>query len=128
MIKEHPFRFIFNTPVEFLKLMGFMYIPALNDTHILNKAKESERMALILSLIKGIYKITAYPLVFLAILGIYLDRKRWRRNFVLFAPILYINGVYSILSGYPRYSVPLIPFYFIFATVGFMAICKRRIN
>ncbi len=126
MIKSHPFRFIFNTPVEFLRLMGFMYIPALNYTDILDKAKESRSFAFTLASIKGAYRLTAYPLVFLAVFGICLSGKEWRRNFMAIAPILYINGMYCVLSGYPRYSVPLIPFYLMFAASGFLDSRKRR--
>lgn len=122
LIREHPFKFIFTTPLELMRLLGFMYIPVLNETYVLDKFNG----VMAFSLVKGIYRILAYPFILLVIYGIYLDRKQWRRNFIIVASILYINAMYCLLSGYPRYSVPLIPFYFMFATAAVIGISKRK--
>lgn len=125
LIKKHPFRFIFTTPLELMRLMSFMYIPILYGDCLIDKFKNIKNGALILSLIRGSYRIIAYPLIFLVIFSIYLYRAQWRKNLIVLAPVLYINLLYSLLSGYPRYSVPLIPFYLMFATAAVIGILER---
>lgn len=126
-IKSHPIRYLLQTPVQLLRLMSFMYIPALYEKNIVDKFKNVEHGLIILSAFRGIYKMTALPILFFSLIGIFFRKIRWRKEFMILLPIIYINFVYSLLYGYPRYAVPLVPFYFIFATMGVMKILKRSI-
>ena len=127
-IKRHPFKYILQTPFEFFKMMSFMHIPLLNETNIINRFKEINGGLIILSGIKGIYKTAGYFIIFLAGIGIYIKRKEWIQHFIPLALILYINLIHSFLYGYARYSVPLIPFYFMYMVIGLMAIIERWQN
>ncbi len=127
-IKRHPFKYILQTPFEFFKMMSFMHIPLLNEPNIINRFKDINGGLIILSSIRGIYKAMGYFIIFLVGIGIYIKRKEWIQHFIPLALILYINLVHSFLYGYARYSVPLIPFYFIYMVIGLMAIIERWRN
>ena len=124
-IKKHPIKYILQTPFEFFKMMSFMHIPLLNEINIINKFKDINGGLIILSGIKGIYKAIGYFIIFLAIIGIYIKRKEWIQHFIPLALILYINLFHSLLYGYARYSVPLIPFYFMYMVIGIFAISNN---
>src|SRR3989338_8686094 len=124
-IKKHPIKYILQTPFEFFKMMSFMHIPLLNEINIINKFKDINGGFIILSGIKGIYKAIGYFIIFLAIIGIYIKRKEWIQHFIPLALILYINLFHSLLYGYARYSVPLIPFYFMYMVIGIFAISNN---
>ena len=126
-IKDHPVKFLTRTPFELVRLMHFMYIPALNQTVIVSKFKEFNGGSLILSLVRGIYKITVYPLIIFSALGVYfVSRTRRKELLFLILLILYVNCIYSVFSGYPRYNIPLIPFYLMFAAVGIVRLFKLQ--
>jgi 4-amino-4-deoxy-L-arabinose transferase-like glycosyltransferase len=123
-IKKHPFKYILQTPLEFIKMMSFMHIPLLNETYVINKFKNINYGLVMLASIRGIYKFVGYFMVILTGIGIYIRRREWVQHFIVLAPILYINGICSLLHGYPRFAVPLIPFYFMYSVIGFTVIFK----
>ena len=124
-IKKHPFKYILQTPLELLKMMSFMHLPSLNDPGLTDKFKDIKGGLILLSSIKGIYKFTGYFIISLALIGAYLRKEDWKQYFIVLSLIFYINGIYSLLYGYARYSVPLIAFYFMFVSIVWLDICKR---
>jgi 4-amino-4-deoxy-L-arabinose transferase-like glycosyltransferase len=123
-IKRHPFKYILQIPFEFFKMMSFMHIPLLNETNIIAKFVDLNYGLIILSSLKGAYKVVGYFIILFASIGIYIKRREWIRHFILLALILYVNLLYSLLYGYARYSIPLIPFYFMFSSVALLEIYK----
>lgn len=127
IIKQHPIKYLLQTPIEFLRLLSFMYLPSLNEKSAIDRFEKIRNGPVILSAIRGAYKLTAFLILFMSIAGICFRKIIWQKEFIVLAVILYVNLAYGLLYGYPRYSVPLIPFYFIFAVVGVMRICRQKI-
>ena len=125
-IKAHPVKYIIQTPIELLRMASFMYIPMLNDHNIIDRFKDAKNGLIILSVVRGIYKFTSFIILALFFISVFFRKIQWRKEFILLALIVYVNIIYSILYGYPRYSVPLIPFYFIFAVSSAMSIFKKK--
>lgn len=124
-IKAHPFRYIFQTPLEFLKMAAFMHIPLLFDAQVIDKFSNMDNGLVLLSLIRGLYKFSGYLILLFVASGIYIKRREWMQHFIILAAVFYINVIYSLLNGYPRYSVPLIPVYFMYAVIAFLAFGRR---
>lgn len=127
IIQNHPVGYLREMPLELLKLMQFMYIPSLNEENGIDMLENVRGGDIILSGIKGAYKSLSFIILILAIAGIRARKALWQKEFLILAVILYINIIYAILGGYQRYSVPLIPFYLIFATVGFRSLFKKDV-
>ena len=127
-IKEHPIKYLLQTPVELFRLMLFMYLPALWEKNIVDRFIDIQGGLSFLSIIRGIYRSSSFIVLLLAFVGMYARRMYWKKDFIILAVILYINFIYSVLNAHSRYSIPLIPFYLMFASVGIMAILKRRVD
>lgn len=119
-IKKRPFRYLAQTFLELEKMTAFIYIPTLNETHIINKFCRLRNGRLILFSIRGFFRLIAYPITILATMGIWFDRKQWHNWYFPLGAIVYINLIYSLLFGLGRYALPLVPFYLIFASVGLL--------
>lgn len=119
--QRHPFlKLLAHMPLELEKMTAFIYVPTLNETYVIDKFYRLKYGKIILSAIRGFFRLIAYPIIVLAIMGMWFDRKLWHNWFSLFAIIVYSNLIYSFLFGLGRYAVPLIPFYLIFASVGLL--------
>lgn len=127
ILKGHPVKYLIGMPFDFFKLTLFMYVPSLNEENGINMFKHVRNGREVLSAVKGIYKALSFIILFFAIAGIAARKIQWQKEFMIFCVILYINLVYTVIGGYQRYAVPLIPFYFIFAVVGFTRIFKKGI-
>jgi len=118
-IRQHPLKYLAQNFIEWLKMTSFLYIPVLNEPNTIEKFGNMENGTFLISAIRGIFKLLAYLVLFLALFGLFGERKKWRQWIFIGVLILYINLVYSFLFGWGRYNVPFIPFYFMFAVAGF---------
>ncbi len=66
-----------------------------------------------------------FPLLLFAVCGVVLKRNRWKDVMPIIVIILYFNGMYSILHAISRYSLPVIPFICMFASVGILDLLGR---
>lgn len=117
-IKAHPLKYLIQTPIEFFKLTTFMHLPLLYEKNIVDGFRKLPNGLIILSALRGIYKLSSFFILLLVLIGIFGRREHLRRCLIVILLILYINIIYSLLNGFSRYSLPLIPFYLMFATVG----------
>lgn len=118
LIWSHPIKFTFGCFIEFLKLLPFLYIPTLNEGYVIDWFKSIKNGPMMISLIRGTFRLLSYFVFLLALTGMLYRRKDFRRLSFLILLIIYFNLSYSILFGSARYNVPLIPFYFMFAVAG----------
>jgi len=58
------------------------------------------------------------PVLFLALLGMWLKRKKWRRWLLPVLPVLYFTLLHMVFVGSLRYRVPVMPFMMVFAGVS----------
>lgn len=123
---RYPFlKLLAQFPLELIKMTAFSYIPTLNEKHIIDRFYSLSNGKILLSGIKAIFRLSAYPLLFLAIIGIYRSKEQWQQWLFLLCIIIYINIICSILFGLGRFAVPLIPFYLIFASAGILGLKQR---
>ena len=127
-IKEQPFKYLAHNLLELEKMTAFMHIPTLNQTDMINKFYGFKKPRLLLFAVRGLFRLIAYPLILAVILGICRERKSWYNWYFPLAIVVYINLIYSFLFGLGRYSVPLIPFYAIFAAAGIAGLQKKSGN
>jgi len=117
-IFKHPIRFLKMTSIDFLKFntplapnvrMTNMFV----STHpeLLDFTKGS-----IILIIRFFYLIFFILIAYAIIKNI----KKWGEISWLLLIILYFNLIYSLLSGFARYSAPIYPFYIIFAVIGLL--------
>jgi len=118
-IKRQPFKYLAQNFLEMLKLTAFLYVPLLNELHIVERFDNIENGRFLLSASRGIFRLLAIAVLCLCFFGFFAERKKWRYWIFIAVLIVYINLAYSFLFGWGRYGVPLIPFYFIFAVPGF---------
>ena len=117
-----------HVPLEFIKMTSFFYIPTLNEPHIINRFYSLNNGKFLLSGIRAIFRLMAYSILCLAIMGMIRKRKQWKHWFFLLSTILYINLFHSILFALGRYAVPLIPFYLIFVAAEVSRLKKKSKN
>jgi len=118
-IAKHPFKYLFYTPVEAIKMTAFSYLPFLNEDKVCDYFTGITGGGAMLSILKGIFRLIAYPLLLLSFIGGIKNLKIWDRWLALFTIILYFNTVYSLMDAIGRYAIVLIPFYCIFASAAF---------
>ena len=127
LIQRHPFAYLLQTPVEWIKLTAFSYLPALTDPQADAWAARRPYGRVVLSSARGMVRMLAYPLLVLAAMGMWWQRRRWQAWWPLGLAMGYFNGVHALLFGYGRQTVPLIPFYLLFAAVG-VATWRRQLT
>lgn len=120
---EHPFKYLAYTPVEWIKMTAFTYLPVLNESSVSAYFSKISGGPVLLSALKGSIRIMAYPLLALFILGIARHITLWDRWLCVVLAVLYINLVYALLDAIGRYAVPLIPFYCMMAVAAF---CRQE--
>ncbi len=112
-IKSRPFAYLGQSALESIKLLGFTHIPSLNE----------RKGGLILSFVRGVFRISAYPIFIFCLAGISISLNEWRKWLVVSLAIIYITVSYGLTFSWARYTVPLIPCYVIFAAI----FIKRRL-
>lgn len=117
-IRSHPIKYLILTPLESFKMLSFIYLPSLNQSHIVDGLKYSNiSLRLLVLFFRGIMRLCAYVIVIMCVSGIYIKRKEWMNFIFPLLIILYINLAHSLLFGDGRFAIPLIPYYSIFAAV-----------
>ena len=124
-IKRRPLKYLVQTFLELEKMAAFIYVPTLNETQFINNFYRLKNGKFFLSSIRGIFRISAYLIIIFAIIGLWFSRGQWYNWYIPLAIIIYINLIYSLLYGLGRYGVPLIPFYLIFANLGFVSFVEK---
>ena len=117
-ISQRPLKYLSQNLLECLKMSAFLYIPLLNEPHIIERFNHIKNGKFLISALRGVLRLLSYLVLFFGFFGFFGERKRWRQWIFIAALIIYVNLSYSFLFGWGRYSVPLIPFYFMFAVAG----------
>ena len=123
-IKARPFKYLLQTPFELIKMTAFTYLPLLNDERITSRISVVHKR--LVFLIKGLIRLIAYPILGLAVYGIYQYRSRWKEFLPVLMIVVFFNLFYGLTFGYARYAAPLIPFYIMFATMGWFKLKERK--
>lgn len=125
-LKGHPVKYLLQTPVELFRMALFMHMPALWEKNTVDKFTNIQGGTIFLSVVRGLYRSISFVILALSFIGIYIRRAYWKKDFIILAAIIYINLIYSILNSHSRYSMPLIPFYLMFAVIGVVGIFNRK--
>jgi len=126
-IKAKPLRYLLVVPpIEFLKI----HTPIFPVNSIQGLFSDSERYKNIPDIVKGaiILGVRGIYLIFFAavIYGIINSRKYRKELVFIFAILLYVVGVYSVVHGIPRYSLPIYPLYIMLFSFGILHLMERR--
>ena len=114
-IKSAPFKYAAQCPVEFMKMLSFLYVPMLNEYHVIEFFDKTPGGGIIIAAARAVFRILSYLVFLAAVFGMYLKRGSIKSWIFLLLIIVYINGINSLVFGFGRYAVPLIPFYLMFA-------------
>ncbi|MFC1698990.1 ArnT family glycosyltransferase [Candidatus Omnitrophota bacterium] len=125
-IKRRPLKYLSQNFLEWFKMTAFLHIPLLSESDTIERFKDIKNGQLILSAVRGVFRLAAYLTLFFAFFGFLSQGKKWRQWVFIAALIIYTNLTYSFLFGSGRYNVPLIPFYFMFAVAGFNFIKNKN--
>ncbi len=126
-IKKRPFKFIAISTLDLLRMTQFTYLPLLvYERNLIGKIINLPNGRLILSIARGVFRLLAYLLILLFLIGIAIKKRLWRKWLLLVFIICYINLLYSLVAGHGRYGVPLIPYYIIFSVPFILMIKEKR--
>jgi len=114
-ISKKPIKYAAYTLIEAIKMTAFTYLPVLNEPAVRDHFIARQGGARTLSAIKGVIRITAYPILILFFAAVWRYSYKWDKWILLFTAVVYFNLVYSLLDAIGRYAVPLIPLYCIMA-------------
>ena len=125
-ILKRPFKFLAVSSLDLFKMTQFTYLPLLIDQEYLMKKADSVYCGdFLLSLARAIFRLQAYLLILLSMVGAWIKRDLWKNWVFLFILICYTNLVYSLIYSHGRYGVPLIPFYIILSAPAIREIMRR---
>ncbi|MDP3789836.1 MAG: glycosyltransferase family 39 protein [Candidatus Omnitrophota bacterium] len=124
-IYAEPLKFLAYVPIEMIKMTSFMYVPVLNEARVIAWFHRMDHGDAVLSGIRGVFRLCAYPILILAIIGIFAQARAVKKLYFILVAIIYVNLIYSMLFAMGRYAVPLVPFYSILASAGFLAVVNR---
>ena len=125
-IKAGPFKYLLQTPLELIKMTTFTYLPLLNEEYVISRINWANKK--LLFLLRSITRLIAYPILGLAFYGIYQYRSRWKDSLPGLFIIIFFNLFYGSTFGDARYAAPLIPFYIMFATMGWFKLREPKIS
>ena len=119
LYKEHPFGYFINRITTLIRLNAFQYPSRLNETDrwkdFYNRGNNKSSLVIILDLV---LKSMTNPFVWF-LFGIVVMKRKKLPILPILLPVLYINIVYCLLDGIPRYGLPALPFYLIGGAVLF---------
>jgi len=119
LYKEHPFGYFINRITTLIRLNAFQYPSRLNETDrwkdFYNRGNNKSLVVIVLDLV---LKLLSNPF-FWAVGGFVVMKRKKLPILPILLPALYINLVYCLLDGIPRYGLPALPFYFIAGGVVF---------
>ncbi|MDO8603537.1 MAG: glycosyltransferase family 39 protein [Candidatus Omnitrophota bacterium] len=125
-IMKRPVKFIAVSFLDLLKMTQFTYLSILIDQrYLIDKITNLSYGNSLLSLIRGVFRSLAYILILLSICGMLIKKDMWRKWIFLFLLICYTNLIYSLIYGYGRYGVPLIPYYIILSAPMIVAVEEK---
>jgi len=127
-IISKPHIYVFHRTLEFQKMLSFMYIPALNQSHFMEYVSKYNNGNFFLSLIKAPFKISGYLIFFISLYSMLRILRTNLNLIILPIVIIYFNLMYSLLFGLGRYSVPLIPIYLILFIHSLVLISQKKNN
>jgi len=114
---EHPFSYLINRITTLIRLNAFQYFSRLNETDrwkdFYNRNDNKSLLVIILDLV---LKFMTNPFIWFLCSIVVIKRKKLPILPILL-PVLYINIVYCLLDGIPRYGLPALPFYLIGGSV-----------
>lgn len=125
-IVRHPVAYVLQTPIEMIQMTAFSYVPGLNELQVSERMGRHPSGRLLLSGVRGMVRLLAYPLLGLVAYGWWSCRRNWRQWWPIAVALVYVNAVHALLFGYGRYAVPLIPLYLIVAAMGVWTWHERR--
>ncbi|MBL7202700.1 MAG: glycosyltransferase family 39 protein [Desulfobacteraceae bacterium] len=119
LYKEHPFGYFINRITTLIRLNAFQYPSRLNETDrwkdFYNRGNNKSLLVIILDLV---LKSMTNPFIWF-LCGIVVIKRKKLPILPILLPALYINTVYCLLDGIPRYGLPALPFYLIGGAVLF---------
>ena len=118
--------YLFFRILEFQKMLSFMYIPALNQSHFMDYVSKYDNGNFFLSLVKAPFKISGYLIFFISLYSMLRILRTNLNLIILPLVIIYFNLMYSLLFGLGRYSVPLIPIYLILFIHSLVLISQKK--
>jgi len=127
-IAKQPLKYAAYTFIEAIKMTAFTYLPILNEPAVRNIFAGMKGGVLMLSTIKGVMRILAYPILLLFLAALIKHRALWDKWLLLCVAVVYFNVIYSLLDAIGRYAVPLIPFYCIMAVAALVVDAEKKIN
>ena len=122
LIGKHPFKFISLGFFEIIKFDSFGHSLLLNENYAGGLIKNSTSV----SLLRGGLKLFGFLIAMFSIVGIILTRKEWFSWIVISSLILYFNFMQFFLDSIGRYAVPIIPYYIIMASYGFILFFNKK--
>lgn len=125
-ISKRPLAYAGYTLIEAIKMTAFTYLPVLNESMVRDRFVTFKGGALMLSGMKGIIRMMAYPILLLFFIAIIKYSKIWDKWILLFTTVAYFNLVYSLLDAIGRYAVPLIPLYCIMAVAALFPALENK--
>jgi len=75
--------------------------------------------------IRFLLGLSYYPVFLFFLLGVVMSRKIWLQLLPLCSMIFYTSAVYSVTIVVPRYRIPLLPAFFVFAAFGCVTLWDR---
>ncbi|KPJ62542.1 MAG: hypothetical protein AMS15_03495 [Planctomycetes bacterium DG_23] len=109
-LRREATRYILEHPGRFLRLCGMKFIRFWNPV----PNYPGFRRLLIIIGTAGSF----LPVVFLALLGMGLERRDWRKWFLVVSPVVYFTLLHMVFVGSLRYRVPVMPFLVVLAGAG----------
>jgi len=113
LYKENPFGYFINRITTLIRLNAFQYFSRLNETDrwkdFYNRKDNKSLFVIALDLV---LKTMTNPFIWF-VFGIAVLKRTKMRILPILIPVLYVNIIYSLLDGIPRYGLPALPFYLI---------------
>jgi len=126
LIKEHPIKYLFWGLIEFNNLNSpIVYY----ERHVSIFYDNVYNRTFLKSSAIIILRIFWFTFICLAFYGIYrIIKKRDKKSYGVILAVFYVNIIIIILQGIPRFLMPILPFYFLFAMYGFEAFSKKYLR
>lgn len=124
-IKLHPFKYIGFSVLEFEKMLAFNHLPS-NSRNIGKDRNVNDRG--IWRFLRYIYRLSGYPMFFLAVYGIWMSKDRWLDFLPLVSVLAYVNLFYSLVFAEGRHNVPTLPIIIFLDFIALKLILPRRIK
>ncbi len=126
-IRHHPLRYVAQSTLEAIKLTAVLYVPLLNEPMVEARFRQLPSGDILLSVLRGGFRLLAFALLVLALIGACAVSPIWPRWLLVFLPIVFLNVAYALTVGLGRYAVPLLPYYCLLGAVGWQCLRTRQV-